>query len=105
MPTGTGSEVVGPDAYIVLPRSVFSHAIAAGKGDPAAGLEPRGARILDHPGALVAENQRCLRARMAARQDRMIEWRYASGGHAHENPFISDLGLGGIKLGQVPDIP
>jgi hypothetical protein len=32
----------------------------------------------------------------------MIEWRYASRGHAHKNPSvsdsISDLGLGGIKL-------
>src|SRR5712671_5752714 len=34
---------------------------------------------------------------MAARHDGMIEWRYASGGHAHKNPSISDLGLGDIK--------
>jgi hypothetical protein len=35
---------------------------------------------------------------MAARQDGMIEWRYAGGGHAHKNASVSGLGFGGIKL-------
>src|ERR1700731_3972614 len=82
-------------------RSVFGDAVWAREHHARTTRKPLVSAPFDDAGSFVAEHERRFCPWMASRENGVIEWGDAGGGHPHQDAFLRRRWLGDVRKAQI----